>query len=455
MSDSGLREPGLGWSAEGNSRGHRGRRLARYIWRPLILIVIPVGLITVAVAGSLATYRAVQSAEGHGTKGYFVDVQGALGEFRLPDGQITRLHVTFADPPPALRTGAVIPALDTGDVTYVFARHGSRHWETDVGVLSSVVLAFGAWLWFVPLRIRHKRRGGPVFAHPASGSGRAVPAATTTVMSAAADPVWAKSWIGLLNGDVSTRRVNTALQDAADSKAFPLLVTVGIPLTDTDRMMYGVSGESDRFRVLTDTVTGLIAGHGVLAASVADRSAWVFLIYTSSTEWLAAFGNRMRSELADHLVAFGARRDPAWRAYRELWRIAPRKLRTRERIALVVLVPLLFAVAAARYGPAWVTAIFVFTEAWVLTVAFARRDRLIPAQLAHPVISGLAVTGVLWTALFPLGSVVVHPSSPWVCATGAAVVAIAIVLAGWPAQRRYLTKMRASGALQPPGSPTP
>lgn len=447
MTNSGLSDPGLAWLAEGNSRRRRGRRLGRYAWRAFILVVVPVGLITIAVAGSLATYRAVQAAEGHGTKGYFIDVRNALGEFRLPDGQVTRPHVTFADPPRALRPGAVIPALDTGDVTYVFPRHGSRHWETNSGVLAFVVLALGAWLWFVPLRIRHKRRAGPVLVPPVSGSGRAgLPA--TTVTSAAADPVWVKSSIGLLNGDVSTRRVNTALHAAADRKAFPLLVTVGIPLTDPDRATYPVPGEADRFVALTDTVTRLIAGHGVLAASIAEPSAWVFLIYTGSAEWLADFGNQVRSEVTDHFVAFQARRDPGWRAYHDLWRVAPRELRLRERIALVTLLAVC-AVPAARYGPAWLAASFVSIEAWALTVAFAPRSRLIAGQLAHPGITGLVLAGLLWTVLFPVGAIVVHPTSPWVCAAGAAVVAIAIIAALWPAQRRYLTKMRASGLLQP------
>lgn len=444
MTNSGLGDPSLMWLIEGNNRGRRVRRLRRYAWRALVLVVIPVGLITIVVAGSLATYRAVQAAEGHGAKGYFIDVRNydhnAVGEFQLPDGQVTRLHVTFADPPPGLRPGTVIPALDTGDVTYVFARHGSPHWETTSGVLSFTVLALGAWLWFVPLRMRRKRRAGPVL-------GRAGRSATTVAL-AAADPVWVKSSIGLLNGDISTRRVNTALRAAVDRKAFPLLVTVGIPLTDADRMMYPVTGEADRFVALTDTVTSLIADHGVLAASVAESSAWAFLIYTDSAEWLADFQNQVRSEVTDHLVAFQARRDPGWRAYRDLWRVTPRELRLRERIGLVTLLAVC-AVPTARYGPAWLAASFVSIETWALIVAFAPRNRLIAGQLAHPGITGLVLAGLLWTVLFPLGAILVHPTSPWVCAAGAGVVAIAIIAALWPAQRRYLTKMRASGSLQP------
>jgi hypothetical protein len=360
--------------------------------------------------------------------------------------------VTFADPPPALRTGAVIPALDTGDVTYVFPRHGSRHWETDAGLMAFVLVAYAAWLWFVPLRIRHQRRAGPAFMPPALGPVRTVKAARTTVVSAAADPVWAKSSIGLLNGAVSTRRVNTALHDAADRKAFPLLVKMGVPLTDVDKMMAEVPGQPDRLTVLADTVTGLVAGRGVLAGVVADPGAWVFLIYTNSNAWLAAFENQMRSELADHLVAFWSARDPSWRAYRDLWRMAPRKLRVRDQVVLVTLLPLC-AIEAARYGPAWVVASFVSLEAWAAVVAFVPRRRLIAAQLAHPEITGAVVAGMLCSMFFPIGALVVHPASPWVCAVGAAVLAIAIVLALWPSQRRFLSQARARGELQAPGSP--
>jgi hypothetical protein len=446
-------DPSLTLLAEGNGRGQQGRRPGWYAWRALVLIVIPVGLVVIAVAGSLATYRAVQAAEGHGTKGYFVDVRGAVGQFRLPDGQITRPHVTYADPPSGLRSGAVIPALDTGDVTYVFARHGSRHWETNADVLAFVILAFGAWLWVVPLRERHKRRAGSMTA-PAPSRQTKV-AARTTVASAAANPVWATSSIGRLNGDVSTRRVNTALQAADDHNAFPLLISVGIPLTDTDRATYPVSGEADRLAALTVTVTSLVAGHGVLAASIADSTGWVFMIYTGSTGWLADFETQMRSELADHGVAFRARRDPRWRAYRELWRLAPRTLQARERIVLVTILPLLCAIPAARYGLAWVAASFVSIEAWAATVAFVPRSRLIPAQLAHQGIASLALAGVLWTVLFPLGAALVHPASAWVCAAAAAVAAAGLILALWPAQRRYLATIRAAGALQPPATPTP
>src|SRR5215813_863943 len=129
-----------------------GLGLRRLAWRGLVLVAIPAGLVIVAIAGSLATYRSVEAATGHGTIGYFICVHGTDGIFRLPDGRIGRLHVTFADPPPALRPGAMIAALDTGDATFVFARHGSRHWVTNAVLMSLVVAAAGAWAWFVLLR---------------------------------------------------------------------------------------------------------------------------------------------------------------------------------------------------------------------------------------------------------------------------------------------------------------
>jgi hypothetical protein len=451
MTDSGQQKRGLAWLAEGSGR-HPGRRLAVYAWRTVILIVIPVGLLTVMVAGSLATYRAVQAAVGNGTKGYFVSLNNVVGEFRLPDGQVTRPQVTIADPPPGLGPGAVIPALDTGDVTYVFSRHGSRHWETTAGVLAFIVLAFGAWLWFVPLRIRHMRRA--VATEPASAASTRAKPGRLTVRSAAAYPTWITFSIALLNGDVSTRRINTALKAAADAAAYPLLVTAGVPLTDTDRAMYPVSGKSDRLAAITQTVTSLVTGHGALAASVADSTGWMFLIYTGSAEWLPAFEDQLRSELGDHLVVFRARHDRRWQAYRDLWRLAPRRLRARERIVLLTVVPVCCGAAAARYGLGWAAAGFLSAEAWALIVAFVSRDRLISAQLAHHALSWLAITGVLWTALFPAGALWVHPASPWVCAAGAAVVAMAITAALWPAQRKYYARIRASAAARQTAGPT-
>ncbi|HEX9520584.1 MAG TPA: hypothetical protein VF940_30940 [Streptosporangiaceae bacterium] len=161
-------EPDLLPLLPGNRRGwhirrsrwlaRHGRPLRQLAWNGLVLVAIPAGLVIVAIAGSLATYRSVEAATGHGTKGYFVCVHHTHGIFRLPDGEIGRLHVTFADPPPELRPGAVIAALDTGDATFVFARHGSRHWVTNAALMSLIVAAAGLWAWFVPLRARRRRR---------------------------------------------------------------------------------------------------------------------------------------------------------------------------------------------------------------------------------------------------------------------------------------------------------
>jgi hypothetical protein len=430
-----------------------GGRAGRYAGRALIRYVVPVVLLVVAVAGSLATYRAVEAAEGHGTNGYFVDVSNARGEFQLPDGQVTRPHVTFADPPAGLSPGTVLPALDTGDATYVFTRHGSRHWITDTGILAFVLVAFGAWLWFVPLRLRHQRRAE---LEPVPGAGphaRGTPAATT-VYAAAAQPAWSTSSIALLNGDISTRRINTALKTARNRAGYPLLVTVGIQLTDADRAMNPVSGESGQLATITETVTRLVTGHGVLAASVADSTGWMFMIYTGTTDWLAEFESQMRSEVSDHLIAFGARRDRRWQVYRDLWRTSPHAVGTRQRLVLLAVIPLVFAwMVAARYGLAWAAGVFAAVASWWLLVAFGKRGPLTRAQRAHPGLTALALTGVFWTLLFPLGAIIVHPSSPVVCAVGAAVLSAVVVAAMWPAQRRYYDRIRASAALQQPAGP--
>jgi hypothetical protein len=65
----------------------------------------------------------------------------------------------------------------------------------------------------------------------------------------------------------------------------------------------------------------------------------------------------------DQVAEAFAKASASWpKLYRDLWRIAPRKLRVREQI-LMVLVPVSCAVEAARYGPGWMAAMFVGNEA--------------------------------------------------------------------------------------------
>jgi len=418
----------------------------RRAWRAVVLIVIPAGLAVLAVAGALATYRAVLAAEGDGTKGYFVSVRGTQGDFRLPDGRITRRHVTFADPASRLRRGAVIPALDTGDASNVFARHGSRYWETDASILAVVLAASGAWIVLVPVRSRRRRAVPVPGARPGAGRRRPRPAAA----AAGLRPDWTTAAIAMLNGDVSTRRVNAALRRAADRAAYPILVTVGMPLTDSDRAASPVSGESGRLAELTRTLAGLVGDRGVLAATLADSQGWAFLIYTGSTGWLPGFRDAVRSAAADHLVGLTARPDRHWRVYRDLSRFSPRPL--RDRIVLPTVVPLTLAFLAARYGAVSAAGTFLAVEAWILPLALVRRERTVAAQLAHPAAVFPLLCGVWLTLLYPLGAALVHPAAPWICAAGAAAVAIAITAAMWPAQLRYYARLRAQRALPPPGA---
>lgn len=415
----------------------RGRlaagRLASY---GFVLVLIPAGLLVVAVAGSLATYRATRAAQGQGTRGYFVSADGALGEFKLPGGKIARRDVTFSDPPPQLGPGTVIPALDTGDATYVFPRHGSTHWVTDVGLMSLVLVGFGAWAWFAPLRPARRRRRRR----------RAL-----LVAAARSSPVWQSSEFPLLSGDVVTRRVNTALRGAGDKASYPILVRVGVRPSDADRAMYPVIGESPRLAELTTTITDFVGDHGVLAAVAAGSKDWIFLIYTATTEWLRSFGAAVQSAVTDREVMFGANRDPRWRAFRDLQWAMPR--RARDPLLVLAGVPLLFALFAARYGIAWAAGSFLAITAWVTPILIrlrrpGGRDRLIAYQVAHPARAFVMAAAITSTLLFPLGVAVVHPSSPSVCAAGAAVLALAIVGALWPAQLRFYARMRARDDLR-------
>ena len=93
--------------------------------------------------GAVSIGPAVSAAEGHGTKGYFVAQFQRCGrhgcswsgDFRLPGGQVTRTGVGLDGSDSNMRVGAVVPALDTGDTSDVFPRHGSMRWLLDLGLL--------------------------------------------------------------------------------------------------------------------------------------------------------------------------------------------------------------------------------------------------------------------------------------------------------------------------------
>lgn len=152
------------------------RRGPRSWGRGRIWIVLgPAFAVSIVVWGAIGIGPAVSAAMGHGTRGYFVAQRPNCGkggctwsgQFRLPDGEITRHGTQLLASDPGMTAGAVVPALDTGDPFEVFPRDGSRQW-----LQPSLFLLFGIgllamWTWTVPRgAIRRRRAGRPARGRP-------------------------------------------------------------------------------------------------------------------------------------------------------------------------------------------------------------------------------------------------------------------------------------------------
>jgi len=118
------------------------------------------------VFGAVSIGPAISAAEGHGTKGYFVAQSQTCrrhgctwpGEFRLPDGQVTRTGVGFEGSDPSMQVGTVLPALDTGDISNVFPRQGDTTWLFD---LAMVLGGTGLIGYQIVTWARQRRAGTP------------------------------------------------------------------------------------------------------------------------------------------------------------------------------------------------------------------------------------------------------------------------------------------------------
>src|SRR6266487_6599411 len=137
------------------------------------LIRLVIGIAMVVFMG-VSIGPAASAALGHGTRGYFVAQAESCGrhgcswsgQFRLPGGQVTRDDVTFNGSYPGMHEGSVVPALDTGDFSDVYARHGNSSWLGDLvtGILGIGLIGQTIWAWA-------RRRGG-TFAGTAGGDYR-------------------------------------------------------------------------------------------------------------------------------------------------------------------------------------------------------------------------------------------------------------------------------------------
>jgi hypothetical protein len=126
------------------------------------LLSLAVGVVVVVLVG-VSIGPAIGAAQGHGTRGFFVAQSESCGrhgctwsgEFRLPDGQVTRNDVGFEGSYASMQVGSVVPALDAGDFSNVFPRHGSINWliELAVGVFAIFLIGRAAW------KLAKRRRG--------------------------------------------------------------------------------------------------------------------------------------------------------------------------------------------------------------------------------------------------------------------------------------------------------
>ena len=220
-------------------------------------------------------------------------------------------------------------------------------------------------------------------------------------------------------------------------------------LTDTDRASFPVAAESGRFAELQAAVTELAAGRAILAGTIADSQAWLFILYTDRTDWLAGFESEFRSRASDHQVGLAVAADKAWRAYQSL---TPKVYSPAQRLAGLALTTLILPLGAGRYGPAWYAAGLVAVLIWVVALTLSRK-RVAAGQLAHPGIAFCCACYVLATLFFGLVALLAHPSSPWRCVEIGAALGVVVAAACWPSQRKYYARMRARAQLQPGSEP--
>jgi hypothetical protein len=144
-----------------------GQRRVPSLWASLVvaalLILFGTGTLYQAVT---RLGPAVQAAHGGRTAGYFIPQRettgrGAAwyGEFRLPDGDVTRRDVGIQDlPVSAVHAGVPVAARDTGDPAGVYPRDdpGAWHYPADVAVMTGW---FYGWALVLVIRAAARRRG--------------------------------------------------------------------------------------------------------------------------------------------------------------------------------------------------------------------------------------------------------------------------------------------------------
>jgi hypothetical protein len=143
----------------------RPRSVIKRVFTAVVGLAIAAFLL---IEGSINLGPAVSASQGHGIHGFFVaqaescDNNGGCtwtGEFKLPDGTVTRTGVRFVGSDPSMREGTVVPALDTGGHSRVYQASSSAQW-IEPAVLLVLGLLFLAGFVLSQVRRLRGQAGG-------------------------------------------------------------------------------------------------------------------------------------------------------------------------------------------------------------------------------------------------------------------------------------------------------
>jgi hypothetical protein len=171
------RAPGTASTLPPRPSPRPGEDGVRSVWTGICVIML-------MIFGSLTLYFAVtglgpalRAARGEGTAGYFIPQRettgkGATwyGEFRLPDGTVTRRNVSIEDlPVSGMQAGVPVAARDTGDPEGIFPRKDPGAWHLPANLAVMAGWSYG-WVLVViirkGIRLRRGRRHGNSPAPP-------------------------------------------------------------------------------------------------------------------------------------------------------------------------------------------------------------------------------------------------------------------------------------------------
>jgi hypothetical protein len=145
-------------------------RLRQGEFRHIVIVAAGAVAAMAVVAAAVGLVSAIEAADGHGTAGTFtVGSQLCLrrqcpwvGSFRSLDGE-TQPHVVYSGNLPAdAGPGTSLPVVEPGGSDFVYARHDSAAWVTDVFWMVLVGGVVGLLLWIMPLGLGGRDTAGAV-----------------------------------------------------------------------------------------------------------------------------------------------------------------------------------------------------------------------------------------------------------------------------------------------------